>query len=119
MTGSKSPDDWKDIVRLMIEDCGHILAFTRGLDAESFVANQAAVYAVCYAFVRLGEGASEVPEDIRKRHPEVPWRTVRHYRNFMVHVYRQVDAKRVFKTVREDVAPLQASLEAMQRAYQP
>ena len=86
MTGSGSPEDWQDVVRAMAEDCRHMLAFGDGLTAESFAASRAAVYAVCYAFVRLGEGSGPVPEDVRTRHPEVPWRTVRQYRNQMVHV---------------------------------
>jgi len=72
---------------------------------------------VCYAFVRLGEVSGQVPEDVRTRHPEVPWRTVRQYRNFMVHVYRHVDAKRVFKTVRDDVPALLEALGRVRSAY--
>jgi len=78
---------------------------------------------VCYAFVRLGEVSGQVPEDVRTRHPEVPWRTVRQYRNFMVHVYKwcmsngRVNAKRVFKTVRDDVPALLEALRRVRSAY--
>ena len=68
------------------------------------------VFAVCYAFVRLGEAAGRIPENFQKSHPEIEWREIRHFRSFMIHVYMAVDPLRVLETAKTDLPTLRARL---------
>ena len=42
--------------------------------------------AVLYRLLLLGEIASALPDDLRDRHPDVPWRKIRAFRNLAVQV---------------------------------
>ncbi len=106
-----NPDElWRDIVHVMLEDIARIQTFVGDLDAPAFAHDEMRVFAVCYAFVRLGEATAKLPESLKAAHPSVPWSKVRHFRNFMVHVYLDVDPAHLHSTTRQDLPALAAQL---------
>ncbi|MBI2298106.1 MAG: DUF86 domain-containing protein [Armatimonadetes bacterium] len=54
----------------------------------------------------IGEAANSIPEAIRDRHPEIPWRRIRDMRNVLVHIYFAVRVARVWETIERDVPEL-------------
>jgi uncharacterized protein with HEPN domain len=54
----------------------------------------------------VGEAASRVPEELRARHPEVPWQPVRGFRNFVVHSYFGIDWRIVWDAAVENAPAL-------------
>lgn len=97
----------------MIEDIARIRTFIGVLDRDAFVRDEKTVFAVCYAFVRLGEAVAHVPPEVIVAHPEIEWRDVRHFRNFMIHVYIAVDPARLFDTAKGDLCALSLKLECL------
>ena len=72
------------------------------------------------ALVRLmeivGEAASRVPDDLRSRHPHVPWRDVSDLRNRLIHGYDTVNFDILWTIVRDDLPPLVEQLESILKA---
>lgn len=97
----------------MIEDIDRIADFLRGMDRDDFLSDLKTVYAVTNAFIRIGEAAGRVPEEIRQRHPEIEWREIRHFRNFMTHVYDAIDASHLWEAAANDLPQLQPKLKAV------
>lgn len=108
-----SPEPWQDRIRGMIEDIDRISSFIGGRTREEFIADEQAVFAVCYAFVRLGEAVFHVPQEVAAAHPEIEWGDIRHFRNFMIHVYHAVDPARLYDTAAQSLPPLRPKLAAM------
>ncbi len=54
----------------------------------------------------LGEAATRVPEEIRKKYSELPWQEVISLRNRLIHAYDQVDLEILWEIVSEDLPPL-------------
>lgn len=100
-------------VRHMIEAVEHIREFLGTRDVAAFVMDLQCVYAVRAAFSMMGEAASKVPESIRGEFPEIEWREIRGFRNFIVHVYDQVDPVRLHQTVEVSLPGLLERLRAM------
>lgn len=61
----------------------------------------------------IGEAASRVSDDLRQRHPEIPWRHVVGMRNRVVHGYFEVDLDLLWAVVTLDVPKLRAQLAAI------
>lgn len=101
----------------MLEDIEQIRAFIGSKTAEEFTADTMCHFAVAYAFVRLGEAVSHVPQHIRAEFAHIEWRDVRHFRNFMVHVYHEVDAMRLYQTAMTSLPPLESGLKEVLNAY--
>ena len=67
-----SSELWRDIVHVMLEDISRIDSFIGSLDTEAFSRDQKCVFAVCYAYVRLGEAVGKLPESLKRLHPDLP-----------------------------------------------
>ncbi len=69
------------------------------------------------ALVRLmeivGEAASRVPDDLRSRHPDVPWRDVSDLRNRLIHGYDTVNFDILWAIVHDDLPPVIEQLESI------
>ena len=69
------------------------------------------------ALVRLvevvGEAATRVPDDFRRRYPQVPWRDAADLRNRLVHGYDTIDFDRLWLIVQQDLLPLIEQLQCI------
>lgn len=61
----------------------------------------------------IGEAAWRVPETVKNRHPEVPWKKIAGIRHVLVHNYFEVNWTRVYQTARDSVPPLSNQIEAI------
>ncbi len=61
----------------------------------------------------IGEAASRVSDDLRQRHPEIPWRHVVGMRNRVVHDYFEVDLDLLWDVITLDIPKLRTQLAAI------
>ncbi len=114
-----SPDarDEKDLIvsRLtdMVEAIDAINRFVEGMDQSKFIEDEKTIFAVRAAFITLGEAAGSIPQTFRDEHPGVPWREVRHFRNFMIHVYDRIDPNPLWETLKKDLPELYSAIHAI------
>jgi uncharacterized protein with HEPN domain len=81
--------------------------------AEALRKDERTLFAVVRTLEVIGEAAKRIPEDLRQKHPEVPWRGMTGMRDKVVHGYFGVDAEVVWRTVREDLPPLRKAISAL------
>ena len=86
------------------------------LDAASLEADQLRRDALLSNMTVLGEAATQISEATRSAHPDVPWRPPAQLRNRIVHGYWEVDLDIVVATVRHQIPPLIAQLQAIENA---
>ena len=104
---------WRCFVHDMIGCCDRILEETTGLARDSLVADRLRYESVRYNLIVLGEAATKVPDSIRARYGDVPWREMTATRNRLIHGYPGVDADVVWRTIANDVPSLRAALVAL------
>lgn len=62
----------------------------------------------------LSEATQRLPENLKQRYPEIPWKQVSGFRNILVHNYLgEIDPQTVFTVVRDHLPPLEAAIRAM------
>ena len=75
----------------------------------------------------LGETASALPDSLRDRYPDVPWRHIRAFRNLAVHKYFSIDWAVVWQIAQAEVPVpedqaldiLRAEFPALAETYKP
>ena len=101
----------------IIESIDAINDFTKGYDYASFVSDRKTYSATLREFIVIGEAIAHIPEEIRADFPDVAWRLIKDFRNFIVHEYFGIDPEIVWDAVEkelpvllEEVTKLQANL---------
>ena len=76
-----------------------ILEYTAGLTFDSYEVDSKTKDAVERNFEIIGEAASRIPDDFKKRHPNVEWRIIKDFRNFIIHEYFGINNQIVWDTI--------------------
>lgn len=101
------------VVAGMIEACERIIELTTARDANGIDSDPNTRDALLWNFTVLGEGASQVSDQVRGLHPEVPWRRAAGTRNRIVHGYWSTDTDVLVTTAREAIPDLLIQLRAL------
>jgi uncharacterized protein with HEPN domain len=88
-------------------------AFTAGMTYGAFAADEKTAYAVVRALEIIGEAAKRVPDEIRDKSPDTPWRSMAGIRDKLVHDYVSVNLEIVWKTVTDDLPTLLSQIEEL------
>jgi uncharacterized protein with HEPN domain len=104
-----------DRVYLMhVRDSLHeVQTFIQDESYESFLKNRMAQNAVMRSFEVVDEAARRVSPDLRKAHPEVPWRLMSDFRNKLIHDYFGLDLEVIWRTATEDTPVLLQQIEKL------
>ena len=64
----------------------------------------------------LSEATQHLPEELKQRHPEIPWKQISGFRNILVHQYLgEIDPQTVRQVVDQHLTPLVQAIESMLR----
>jgi uncharacterized protein with HEPN domain len=105
--------DYEDYLRDMLENADKALSFVQGMDYDGFYKDDKAVYAVIRALEIIGEAARQIPEEVRRSHPEIQWREIAAMRNKLTHEYFGVNTKVIWRTLQEDLPTIIPLLKKM------
>ena len=86
--------------------------FAAGLSVEALKADRRTFYALTRCLEIISEAARRLPQSLRSRHPELPWRAIMGAGNVYRHDYDNVGEEIVWQTVRDNLAPLLAIVES-------
>lgn len=94
--------DWKLYARDILQECKNIKKFTDGVTYEEFTENLEKVYAVAKAFENIGEAVKQLPKEVTKKYPDIPWSEIAKMRDILTHHYFGLDDKVLWDTLDED-----------------
>ena len=106
--------DWRLYLEDMLECCGKVQEYTRGLDLPRFIGHSMAYDAVLRNLEILGEATKGIPDDIRTRYPEVEWRKIAGLRDVLAHFYFGLEDDTLWDIVQHKVPELLAVLRRIQ-----
>jgi uncharacterized protein with HEPN domain len=107
-----------DFVEDVVNAMNKAEKFVEGMSYEEFAQDEKTVFAVIRAVEVIGEAVKNIPGDVRKDYPEIPWRGMAGMRNKVIHEYFGVDLKVVWETIKERIPEVKPSFEKMLKDLQ-
>ncbi len=87
--------------------------FVQGVNLREFQHNEEKLFAVVRALEVIGEAARQIPNSLREKYPEVPWKKIVGMRDKVIHEYLGVNDETVWRTVHEDLPILKVTIRKM------
>jgi uncharacterized protein with HEPN domain len=104
--------EWRFYLDDMIGSAEKVMLYTDGLDQERFVASGLNYDATIRNLELIGEAATNIPDEVRAQHPQIPWRLVIATRNRLIHGYLGIDNDTLWSIIQQNIPEL---LEQLQR----
>ncbi len=95
-----------------ILDCiDKIQEFIGDMDYKQFKDNDLVNSAVIRKLEIIGEASKNIPDFIREKYPEIPWKDMARMRDKIIHFYFGVDYEIVWKVIKERLPELKEKIE--------
>ena len=78
---------------------------------EDFFSNEWDQAAIIRYFEIIGEAVNNIDEEYKKTNPDIEWRDMSDFRNFLIHDYMDIDVKIVWKAMTVDIPTLKLQIE--------
>jgi uncharacterized protein with HEPN domain len=108
-----SKRDHRVTLRQIVEYVQHAQALCADKSAQQIEADWRQALAFERVMEVLGEAVKRLPEDIKQRYPQVPWRLVAGMRDKISHGYDTVDYQTLWDAAQNDLPMLRATAELM------
>lgn len=105
--------EYKVYIQDIIDAIGKIQKFTKGSTYDEFLEDEKTVYAVVRALEVIGEAAKNVPESLRAKHPDIPWKEMAGMRDKLIHEYFGVKYEVVWDTAKTELPQLKPKFEKL------
>lgn len=83
-----------------------IQSYVANLDFENFRGDRMRCSAVIREFEIIGEAVGKLPVELAARHPDVPWREIKDFRNLLIHEYFGIDLRIVWNAIHQELPVL-------------
>ena len=97
---------YKDYINDITASITNVSEFIKDLDYDDFIKDRKTEFAVIRALEIIGEATKNIPESIRDKYPEVPWKSMAGMRDKLTHAYFGVRLELVWNTASELLPPL-------------
>ena len=105
-----------DRLRHILDEIELLRSFTVTTDAGGYQADRMLRRAVERSLEIISEASRHVPDTLRAKHPEIPWRSIADIGNVLRHGYDQIADRRIWAVVERELAS-HAELQAIVADY--
>lgn len=109
--------DPEDFLVDILDSIEKIEDFIEGFGFEDFATDNKTIYAVILALEIIGEATKNLPNSLKTRHPEVPWRDMTGLRDKMVHGELGIDLEAIWDIAVRDISCLKPLIIKMLQEY--
>lgn len=103
----REPTLYLEDIKLSIKKIENYL---EGLDISKFYADEKTIDAIVRNLEIIGEAAVNMPEEIKIKYPELPWREMISMRNKVIHEYFGVDMDILWETATKNIPDLKRQI---------
>ena len=104
--------EWQAYLADVRMACEKVAQFTAGMDRDAFFGDDRTYHAVVHCLLIVGEAAKRIPDDVRRRMPEIEWKKIAGMRDWMVRAYFAINDEILWNAIEIKVPELLRTLQA-------
>ena len=105
-----SKRDWGILLEDILEAIRKIEKYTKNLSRDDFIKNSMVADAVVRNLEIIGEASKNIPAEVQKNLPHIPWKKLSGIRNRIVHEYFGVDLSIIWFIIENELAQLKQTI---------
>jgi uncharacterized protein with HEPN domain len=102
----------------ILEAIEAIERFTEGIDFETFSQDDMRSSAVIRKFEIIGEAAKHIPDPVKQKYPDIPWKGMAGFRDRLIHFYFGIKYELLWETIRVELPRTKPRLKQMLQELQ-
>lgn len=97
--------------RHMLDAAKEVMSFAKNKTRKDLDKDRMLTLSLVKSIEIIGEAASKVTDETKKRFPEIPWTNMIAMRNHLIHAYFDIDLDVLWGTIVDDLPPFIEDLE--------
>ncbi|MEM1557478.1 MAG: DUF86 domain-containing protein [Thermoproteota archaeon] len=102
--------DPRIFIEHVLESINAIEKYIEGLSKEEFLASMEKQDAVIRRLEVIGEAVKHIPNEIREKYPDIPWKRIAGMRDVLIHEYFGVDLELTWKVAKDEITDLKKKI---------
>lgn len=102
--------DYRDYVQDIVDSIDETDEFSKGMTFEDFLKDRKTVNAVIRSIDVMGEAAKNIPQSLKDKYPDVPWKKMAGMRDKLIHEYSGVDLEIVWQAIKKELPSVRPSV---------
>ncbi len=95
----------------ILEAIEAIESFVAGMDFGDFVLDDKTSSAVMRKFEIMGEATKNIPDEIRQKYPQIPWKQLAGMRDKLIHFYFGVNYQLIWEAIQRSLPPIKLVIQ--------
>jgi uncharacterized protein with HEPN domain len=110
--------EFLDFIEDILDGMNKAEILLEGISYSRFETDFRINFAVVRALEIIGEAAKRLPDDLRQRYPDIPWKGMAGMRDRIIHGYDNVDLQIVWDVVKRDIPQIRPKIEGILTDYE-